>query len=95
MVQAMTSINNRITGHDIMDFERFAEDTRHMIVFEVLKWAWCPVGGKGDCVRIFLTNKGYRQALESERRGEMKIRLHARVSNGDLFYVGKEHDLAQ
>lgn len=25
-----------ITGHDIMDLERFAEDTRHMIVFDVL-----------------------------------------------------------
>jgi len=87
MEQAMTSLKKRIAGHDIMDFERFAEDTRHMIVFDVLEWE-CPVGEKGERVRIFLTDKGYRQALEAEGRGEMRIRLHARVSKGDLFYDG-------
>ena len=80
-----------ITGHDIMALERFAEDTRHMIVFDVLTWD-CPVGDKNKRVRIFLTDEGYKQALESEGRGEMKIVRHARVRRGDIFYSAPEHD---
>ena len=83
-----------ITGHDIMALERFAEDTRHMIVFDVLTWD-CPVGDKNERVRIFLTDEGYKQALESEGRGEMKIVRHARVRKGDLFYDAPERDYEQ
>ena len=32
-----------------------------MIVYEVLTWE-CPVGDKGERIRIFLTDEGYRQA---------------------------------
>ena len=74
-----------IKGQDIMDFQRFAEDTRHMLIFDVLSWD-CPVGDKGERIRIFLTDTGYKQALDSEGRGEMKIVRHARVSNGYLFF---------
>ena len=62
----------KITRQDIMDIARFAEDTRHMIVFDILTWD-CPVGDKGERIRIFLTDEGYTKALESEGRGEMKI----------------------
>jgi len=44
----------KITGQEIDALERFAEDTRHMIVFDVLTWD-CPVGDKSERVRIFLT----------------------------------------
>ena len=80
-----------ITGQDSMALERFAEDTRHMIVFDVLTWD-CPVGDKGERVRIFLSDEGYTRALESEGRGEMKIVRHARVRRGDLFYDAPERD---
>jgi hypothetical protein len=80
-----------ITGQDLMALERFAEDTRHMIVFDVLTWD-CPVGDKGQRVRIFLTDEGYTKALASEGRGEMKIVRHARVRKGDIFYDAPEHD---
>jgi hypothetical protein len=79
------------TGQDFMALERFAEDTRHMIVFDVLTWD-CPVGDKGQRVRIFLTDVGYTKALASEGRGEMKIVRHARVHKGDIFYDAPEHD---
>jgi len=75
----------KITGQDIMALERFMEDTRHMIVYDVLEWE-CPVGDKGERIRIFLSDEGYQQAIESEGRGEMKILRHARVRKGDLFY---------
>ena len=51
----------KITGADLMALERFAEDTRHMIVFDVLEWE-CPVGGKGERIRIFLSDDGYEKA---------------------------------
>ena len=81
----------KITGADIMDIARFAEDTRHMIVFDVITWD-CPVGDKGERVRIFLSDEGYTKALESEGRDEMKIVRHARVRKGDIFYDAPERD---
>ena len=83
-----------ITGHELMAFERFAEDTRHMVIFDVLTWD-CPVSNKGERARIFLTDEGYKQAKESEGRGEMKIIRHARVRRGDLFYDAPERDYEQ
>ena len=57
-----TGRGKEITGHELMALERFTEDTRHMIIFDVLTWE-CPVGDKGERVRIFLTDEGYiRQA---------------------------------
>lgn len=41
-----------LPGHDIMGLERFAETTRHMIVFDVLSSA-SPVGNKGERMRLF------------------------------------------
>ena len=81
-----------ISGHDLMDIARFSEDTKHMILYDVLTWE-CPVGDKGERVRIFLSDYGYSQALESEERGEMKIIRHARVRKGDIFYDAPERAL--
>ena len=35
-----------IGGHDILALERFLDETRHMIIFDVLSWK-SPVGEKG------------------------------------------------
>ena len=80
-----------ITGHDIMALERFADDIQHMIFFDVLKWE-CPVGDKNERARIFLTDEGYKQALESEGRGEMRIIRRARVRVGKLEIDAPELD---
>lgn len=89
--QLKKSAQPEITGHELMDLARFGEDTRHMIIFDVLTWE-CPVGDKGERVRIFLTNEGYQKALQSQERGEMKIKRHARVKKGDLFFDAPERD---
>lgn len=47
-----------IGGHDILALERFMDDTRHMIIFDVLTWK-SPVGDKGERLRLFLSDKGY------------------------------------
>ena len=50
-------------GHGYMDLQRFAEDTRHMIIFDVLTND-SPVGWKGERTRLFLSDTGYEKALD-------------------------------
>ena len=76
-------------GHDYMDLQRFAENTRHMIIFDVLT-NYSPVGWKGERTRLFLSDIGYEKALDSQAKGQIKILSHAKVRNGDLFYDHKE-----
>ena len=75
-------------GHDYMDLQRFAENTRHMIIFDVLTHD-SPVGWKGERTRLFLSEIGYEKALDSQAKGQIKILSHAKVRNGDLFYDHK------
>ena len=42
-------------GHDYMDLQRFAENTRHMVIFDVLTDD-SPVGWKGERTRLFLSD---------------------------------------
>ena len=76
-------------GHSYMDLNRFAEDTRHMIIFDVLTHD-SPVGWKGERTRLFLSDKGYEKALDSQAKGQIKILSHAKVRNGDLLYDRSE-----
>ena len=76
-------------GHDYMDLARFDENTRHMIIFYVLTHN-SPVGDKGDRMRLFLSDKGYRKALENEKSGNIQILSHAKVIRGNLLYDRKD-----
>ena len=69
-------------GHDYMDLQRFAEDTRHMIIFDVLTND-SPVGWKGERTRLFLTEARLRKELwTAKQKGQIKILSHAKVRNG-------------
>lgn len=70
-------------GHDIMALERFADDTRHMIVFDVVSED-SDLGDLGDRMRLFLTDEGYQKLQAEQGKGNVKIRKHARV-----FYGGR------
>lgn len=83
---------DKLKGHDIMALERFAEDTRHMVVFEVLS-SDSPIGDKGDRMRLFLTDEGYGKALKNQENGHIKIKNHAKVSAGRLHYEHRDRDL--
>ena len=63
----------------------FAEDTRHMIIFDVLTND-SPVGWKGERTRLFLSDTGYEKALDSQEKGQIKILSHAKVRQGNLHY---------
>lgn len=78
-----------IGGHDILSVERFMDDTRHMIVFDVLTRD-SPHGEPGDRLRRFLTDEGYRDAQASEKRGEIKIRTHAAIIEGHILIDRKK-----
>ena len=56
-------------GHEYMDLQRFAEDTRHMLIFDVLTHD-SPVGWKGERTRLFLTEAGYQKSLENQEKGQ-------------------------
>lgn len=76
-------------GHDYMDLMRFDENTRHMIIFDVLSHN-SPVGFKGDRMRLFLSDQGYQKALENQEKGHIRVLNHAKVIRGDLVYDHKD-----
>ena len=76
-------------GHDYMDLMGFDENTRHMIIFDVLTRD-SPVGSKGDRMRLFLSDTGYQRAQENQEKGHIRILNHAKVIHGDLFYDHKD-----
>lgn len=82
----------KLKGHDIMALERFDPEVRHMIVFDVLSWE-STIGDKGDKMRLFLTDEGYRKALENQDKGYIKIKNHAKVADGHLHYDRRDRDL--
>lgn len=82
----------KLSGHDILALERFAPDTRHMIVFDVLSHE-SPIGFKGERMRLFLTDQGYEKAKAHQDKGFLRIRNHAKVIVGNLRYDSKDRDL--
>ena len=75
----------KLEGHDIMALERFDPEVKHMIIFDVLSGE-SPIGDKGHRMRLFLTEVGYKKALESQDRSFIRILNHAKVSQGHLKY---------
>ncbi len=73
-----------IRGHDLLAIERYMDKTRHMIIYDVLDWE-SPVGGKGERLRMFLSDVGYERAKAAERDGHIKIREHASVIEGHIL----------
>lgn len=82
----------KLEGHDIMALERFDPEVKHMIVFDVLSGE-SPIGDKGRRMRLFLTEAGYKKALENQRKQYIQIRNHARVIVGNLKYDYADSEL--
>ena len=72
-------------GHEYMDLERFAEDTRHMIIFDVLTHD-SPVGWKGERTRLFLTEAGYQKSEDTRQKGNNKFLGNAEGCQGPLSF---------
>ena len=72
-----------LKGHNILAVERFRDSTRWMIEFSVLRSG--SYGSPGDEMRLFLTEDGYRQALDAQRSQQIKIKRHAHVVEGHII----------
>ena len=78
-----------LKGHDILAVERFQDSTRRMIESVVLKQT-TPYGSSGDEMRLFLSEAGYRRALESQNRREIRIKRTAHIIEGHILYDRKK-----
>ena len=77
-----------IDGHGLTAPERYAQDTRHMVILNVIKnYAGHRPGGR---VRQFLTDEGYNEVMQTDGRGDVKIIRHATVRMGELDYDAPE-----
>lgn len=92
LAQARLKSNaQNLSGHDIMALERFAPDTRHMVILDVLTDESLS-GYKGEKLRLFLTEQGYSDALKEQNKGFVKIKKHAKVIDGNLNYDRNDHE---
>ena len=79
-----------LKGHDILAVERFRDSTCQMIEFVVRKQG-NPYGSPGDEMRLFLSEAGYRRALESQNRREIRIKRTAHIIEGHILYDRKKN----
>ena len=79
-----------LKGHDILAVERFRDGTCRMIEFVVRKQG-NPYGSPGDEMRLFLSEAGYRRALESQNRREIRIKRTAHIIEGHILYDRKKN----
>ena len=82
----------KLEGHDIMALERFDPEVTHMIVFDVLSGE-APIGDKDNRMRLFLTESGYKKALENQDKAFIQILNHAKVVQGHLQYDQPDKNL--
>ena len=73
-----------ITGQSELAVERFMDDTRHMIIFDVLDHR-SPIGNQGERLRLFLTDEGYAKAQAAQDRSYIRIKKHAAVIEGHIL----------
>ncbi len=76
--------NKVIGGHDVLAVERYMDDTRHMVIYDVLA-NMAPAGTKGERLRQFLTDEGYSDALNVKTRAHIRIKQHAAVIEGHIL----------
>jgi len=82
----------KLKGHDIMALERFDPEVRHMVIFDVLS-VDSFVCDKGDLMRLFLTDAGYRKFQERQEKGEIKIQEHLNVAPDGYLYHDHSRDV--
>jgi hypothetical protein len=85
-----TGRGKHITGHDLTAPERYAPDTRHMVILNIIKdYAGHKPGGR---VRLFLTDEGYNETVQADECGNIKIIRHATVRMGELEQDAQERE---
>ena len=73
-----------IRGHDLLVVERFRDDTRYMVEFEVLEDDNL-IALRGETASLFLSEQGYQKVLHSQELGKIHITDHALVVEGHII----------
>lgn len=71
-------------GHALWCRERFANLTRHMIIYDAPLYD-TPLGVEDRRMRAFLSDAGYGFALAAQQRGEIRIIKHYAVVEGHIL----------
>ena len=71
-------------GHALWAVERFADSTRHMIVYDQPVYD-TPVGVEDKRLRRFVSDEEYAEALRAEECGDIKIVEHSDVIEGHII----------
>ena len=74
-----------VEGDGIMCEKRYEKGIHHMIEFSSLDGR--DSLGKNRYQRRFLSESGYKHALENEAQGKIRIVQYARINGGGLDYV--------
>lgn len=72
-----------LKGHNILDIQRFQNNTKWMIEFVVTKDNVC-YGKFGDEIRLFLDDGSYEAAICHKERKNIKIQKYAHVIEGHI-----------
>ena len=73
-----------IGGQGELAVERFMDDTRHMIIFDVLDCR-SSTGAQGERLRLFLSDDAYAKAKADQERGFIRIKKHAAIIEGHIL----------
>lgn len=71
-------------GHALWAVERFADSTRHMIIYDQPIYD-TPIGVEDRRMRRFVSDAEYAEALEAEERGDIMIVEHATIIEGHIL----------
>jgi len=90
-----------IRGHDLLVVERFRDDTRYMVEFEVLEDDNL-IALRGETARLFLSEQGYQKVLHSQELGKIHMLPFRSLSistlegrKGVYVLITKDEDRAQ
>jgi len=74
-----------ISGYDVLHEQRYAADTKHMIIFDVITKG--SDDNSGERVRAFVSDDGYERAERIEERGDISIIRRYKVRKGNITYI--------
>ena len=67
----MKGLHLPVTGHDLLAVERFQRKD-------------CALGARDQYIRRFLTEEGYTQVLEAQKKGHIRVCKSAAVIEGHI-----------
>jgi len=74
-----------IKGQAIFHEKRYADDTRHMVIFDITI-PDSSTGDVGDRIRVFLNDDRYKEVQQLEKQGKIEIISHCHIIKGRFIH---------